>query len=93
MRIYEKIVFLQKTFNLRGGINKWLNPYSPKDARYKLWFFSNKQERIKFVELRGKAKKLIKSSKISSELHGANWSNTNSKEFYSIIMQKSLLLF
>ena len=49
---------------------------------------NNNENYIKFVELRRKAKKLIKQSKRSTEIHVANQSKTNPKEFFSFIRQK-----
>ncbi len=59
-----------------------------KEAHNKLKFSGDNEVRTRFVELRRTAKRLIKHSKRSTELHVANQSKTNPKEFYSFIRQK-----
>ena len=59
-----------------------------KDAHIKYKSNNNNENYTKFVELRRKAKKLIKQSKRSTEIHVANQSKTNPKEFFSFIRQK-----
>ena len=61
-----------------------------RDAHTKLIASNNSEERTRFAELRRKAKKLIKHSKRSTELHVANQTKTNPKEFYSFIRQKKI---
>ncbi len=76
---------------------KWRNIEIPecllakRDARNRLKSFTNNEERISFVELRRKTKRLIKHSKRSTELHVANQSKTNPKEFYSFVRQKRVI--
>ena len=59
-----------------------------KDAHNKYKSNNNNENYIRFIELRRKAKRLIKQSKRSTEIHVANQSKTNPKEFYSFIRQK-----
>lgn len=59
-----------------------------KDAHNKYKSNNNNENYTIFIELRRKAKRLIKQSKRSTEIHVANQSKTNPKEFYSFIRQK-----
>ena len=59
-----------------------------KDAHNRLKNTRNGDDRNKYVELRRKAKRLIKQSKRSTELYVANQSKTNPKEFYSYVRRK-----
>ena len=59
-----------------------------KEAHSKYKSNTNNENYIRFVELRRKAKRLIKQSKLSTEIHVANQSKTNPKEFYSFVRQK-----
>ena len=59
-----------------------------KDAHSKYKSNNNNENHVRFMELRRKAKRLIKQSKRSTEIHVANQSKTNPKEFYSFIRQK-----
>ena len=49
---------------------------------------NNSVDRTSFIEIRRKLKRLIKQSKRSIEMHVANQSKSNPKEFYSYIRQK-----
>jgi hypothetical protein len=62
-----------------------------KNAHDRLKIMDNDEERAKFIELRRKSKKLIKQSKKNLELHVANQSKTNPKEFYSYIRKKKVI--
>ena len=57
-------------------------------AHSRLKLSRNSEDHTRFVELRRKAKRLIKLSKRSTEAYVANQSKTNPKEFYSFIRQK-----
>ena len=59
-----------------------------RDAHKILKNTNNDDDRTRFVELRRKAKRLIKHSKRSTEVYVANQSKTNPKEFYSFIRRK-----
>jgi hypothetical protein len=62
-----------------------------KNAHNRFTVTNNADERTKFINLRRKAKQLIRQSKKSMESHIASQSKTNPKEFYSYIRQKRVL--
>ena len=51
---------------------------------------TNSNDHSRFIEIRRQAKRLIKQSKRSTEMHVASQSKTNPKEFYSFIRQKKV---
>ena len=73
---------------------KWWNQQiaeclrAKRGAHSRLKLTRNRDDLTRFVELRRKAKRLIKQSKRSTEAYVANQSKTNPKEFYSFIRQK-----
>ena len=62
-----------------------------KNAHDRLKVSNNNEERTKFNDLRRKAKRLINQEKRSTELHVANQSKTNPKEFFRFINQKRVV--
>ena len=73
---------------------KWWNTQiaeclrSKRDAHNIFKSTGNNNDHNRFIELRREAKRLIKQSKRSTEMHVASQSKTNPKEFYSYIRQK-----
>ncbi|MBW6351215.1 reverse transcriptase family protein, partial [Pseudomonas aeruginosa] len=76
---------------------KWWNTdisnclLAKKFANDRLKSSQHDEEQLKCVELRRNAKKIIKQSKKTLELHIANQSKTNPKEFYSYIRKKKVV--
>lgn len=62
-----------------------------KNAHIRLKTSNNDEERAKFNDLRRKTKRLINQSKRSVELHIANQSKQNPKEFYRYIREKRVV--
>ena len=61
-----------------------------REAHNRLKLFSNSEDHTRFIELRRRAKRLIKDSKRATECHVANQSKTNPKEFYNFIREKRM---
>ena len=62
-----------------------------KNAHNRLRVLNNDEERAKFTDLRRKAKRLINQSKRSKELHIANQSKSNPKEFFRYVREKRVV--
>ena len=76
---------------------KWWNKQiaeclrAKKEAHNRLKLNNNNDNYARFTELRRKVKRLIKQSKKHTEVHVANQSKTNPKEFYSFIRKKKVI--
>ena len=94
--VHECIPLRKRRTEHRRKPNWWTNEIAnclrdKKNAHIRLKTLNNDEERAKFTDLRRKAKRLINQSKRSVELHIANRSKENPKEFYKYIREKRVV--
>ena len=94
--VEESIPLKKRRIQKKIKPNWWNNEIAnclreKKNAHSRMKILNTDDERTKFTELRRKAKRLIDQSKRSMELHIANQSKSNPKEFYKYIREKRVI--